>query len=614
MPIAELHWLRPYWLLSLLPLLMMLALFWRYRQQKSPWQQLIAPHLQQHLLGKTSGRVSRWSLPLLALGWLLAAVALAGPSWQRIEQPAMTVNKATVLIIDMSMSMYATDMAPNRLSQARFKALDFIDALQESELALVAFAGDAFVVSPLTPDHNNVRLLLPNLRPDIMPSQGSNLLAALKEADRLLQQAGFAQGDIVALVDGFERHSERDLFDQVAGMRHRLSIISFGSEEAAPVQLPDGSLLRDRNNQLVLPRVPVNQLRQLAERSGGVFQQAQLADSDIQAVLNQAAHRLHGRTEQKLHSSGDDWRDKAVYLVWLLLPLSLWLGKRGQLLLVCLLLLPPGVMAEGSRSLFQTNEQRAMQAYQQGDYQSAHQLFSDPYWRGQAAYRAGDYRAAEQAWTTLNDKSPAASHSYNLGNALARQGRFEEALSAYQSALQQDPELEQARHNAELIQRLLDEQQEQQQQNGDDNDQSDDQQEPSEQEQGSDSSQSQEDSSGASDPSAADAAADGSEQGDSPKQTDSPEQTDSTEQEGSNEEQQSEQQDQADSEQTVTEQQQRQVVESPWPDADPEQQQELNNLLRKVQDDPALLLRNRMHIEHQRRRQQQLPTGAREEW
>lgn len=610
MPIAELHWLRPYWLLSLLPLLMMLALFWRYRQQKSPWQQLIAPHLQQHLLGKTSGRVSRWSLPLLALCWLLAALALAGPSWQRIEQPAMTVNKATVLIIDMSMSMYATDMAPNRLNHARFKALDFIDALKEGELALVAFAGDAFVVSPLTPDHNNVRLLLPNLRPEIMPNQGSNLLAALKEADRLLQQAGFAQGNIVAMVDGFERHSERDLFDQVAQMRHRLSIISFGSEEAAPVQLPDGSLLRDGNNQLVLPRVPVNQLRQLAQRGGGVFQQAQLADSDIQAVLSQAAHRLHGRTEQPLQSSGDDWRDKAVYLVWLLLPLALWLGKRGQLLLVCLLLLPPGVMAEGSRSLFQTDEQRAMQAYQHGDYQGAYQLFSDPYWRGQAAYRAGDYRAAEQAWATLNAKSPAASHSYNLGNALARQGRFEEALSAYQSALQQDPALEQARHNAELIQRLLDEQQ--QQQDGDDNGQGDDHQEPSEQ--GSDSSQSQEDSSGSSDPSAAEAGADGSELTDSSEQEASPEQTDSTGQEGSNEEQHSEQQDQADSEQTVTEQQQRQVVESPWPDADPEQQQELNNLLRKVQDDPALLLRNRMHIEHQRRRQQQLPTGAREEW
>lgn len=610
MPIIDLHWLRPYWLLSLLPLLLMLVLLWRYRQQKSPWQQLIAPHLQQHLLGKASRTVNRWSLPLLAFCWLLAAIALAGPSWQRIEQPAITLNKATVLIMDMSMSMYATDMAPNRLNQARFKALDFIDALKEGELALVAFAGDAFVVSPLTPDHNNVRLLLPNLRPDIMPNQGSNLLAALKEADKLLQQAGYTQGDIVALVDGFERHSERELFDQVSRMRHRLSMISFGSEEAAPVQLPDGSLLRDRNNQLVLPRVPVNQLRQLAQRGGGVFQQAQLTDSDIQAILNLSDFRQQGRTEQQLHSRGDDWRDKAVYLVWLLLPLALWLGKRGQLLLVCLLLLPPGVMAEGNRSLFQTDEQRAMQAYQQGDYQSAYQLFSDPYWRGQAAYRAGDYLAAEQAWATLNDKSPAASHSYNLGNALARQGRFEEALDAYQSALQQDPELEQARHNAELIQRLLDEQQEQQ--DGDDNGQSDDQQEPSEQ--GSDSSQSQEDSTGSSDPSTTDDGADGSEQRDSPEPTDSSEPTDSTEQESSNEEQQSEQQDQADSEQAVTEQQQRQVVESPWPDADPEQQQELNNLLRKVQDDPALLLRNRMHIEHQRRRQQQLPTGAREEW
>ncbi|SEA57203.1 VWA domain-containing protein [Alkalimonas amylolytica] len=610
MPIADLYWLRPYWLLSLLPLLIILVLLWRYRQQQSPWQKLIAPHLQKHLLGKGAVSLSPWSLPLLALCWLLAAIALAGPSWQRIEQPAITVNKATVLIIDMSMSMYATDMVPNRLNQARFKALDFIEALQEGELALVAFAGEAFVVSPLTPDHNNVRLLLPNLRPDIMPSQGSNLLAALKEADRLLQQAGYPQGDIVALVDGFERHSERELFDQVSRMRHRLSIISFGSEEAAPVQLPDGSLLRDSNNQLVLPGVPISQLRQLAQRGGGVFAQARLTDSDIQAVLNQP-ERQQGRSEQQLQTTGDAWRDKAVYLVWLLLPLALWLGKRGQLLLVCLLLLPPGVMAENNRSLFQTDQQRAMQAYRQGDYPRAAQLFSDPYWRGQAAYRAGDYLAAEQAWAALSDTNPAASHSYNLGNALARQGRFEEALNAYQAALQQDPTLEQARHNAALIQRLLDEQQEQQQ-DGDDNGQSDDQQEESPQ--GSDSSQSQDDSAGSSDPAAADAGAESPEQSDSSEAADGSEQTEDTDQQDSGEEQQSEPQQAADTDQTAAEQQQRQVVESPWPDADPEQQQELNNLLRKVQDDPALLLRNRMHIEHQRRRQQQLPTGAREEW
>ena len=610
--LADLHWLRPYWLLSLIPLVLMLLLLWRFRNQHSPWQRLIAHHLQPQLLGGSQQPLARFALPLLAWCWLLAAIALAGPSWQRIEKPAISVNKATVLILDMSLSMYATDMTPNRLSQARFKAMDFIDALPEGELALIAFAGDAFVVSPLTPDHNNVRLQLPALTPDIMPSQGSNFLAALKEADRLLQQSGYQRGDIVALIDGFERHSERALFDQIAQMRHRLSIISFGTEEAAPVQLADGRFLRDNNNQLVLPRVPLPQLRQLAQRGGGVFSEARVSDADINAILNQPAMRGSEGAEQRLHSLGDDWQDKAVYLVWLLLPLALWLGKRGQLLILCLLFLPPGVLAEERRSWFQTDNQAAMQAYQQGDYQRAARLFRDPDWRAQAAYRAGDYATAATEWAALNEQAPSARQSHNLGNALAKQGLLEEALSAYQSALAQEPGLAEAARNAELIQQLLEEQQAEEQQPESSEEAQQQEQQQSDDGQSSDSSQDEHSSS--SQDSSADGLPEPAEQQDSSESTTGEEQqAEGTEPDEGDVQQEDQASAEAGTEQEAAEQQ-RQIVESPWPDADPEQHQELNNMLRKVQDDPSLLLRNRLHLEHQRRRQQQLPTGAREEW
>ncbi|MCH8539023.1 MAG: tetratricopeptide repeat protein, partial [Alkalimonas sp.] len=484
-----------------------------------------------------------------------------------------------------------------------------IDALQEGELALIAFAGDSFVVSPLTPDHNNVSLLLPSLRPDIMPSQGSNLYAALKSADELLQQAGYPRGDIVALVDGFERHTERELTNLVNKLPHRLSIISFGSDEGAPVQLPDGSLLQDSSGTIVLPRVPINQLRHLARSSGGVFQQADLSDRDIQAIINQPELSSGARLEQQLKSAGDVWRDKAIYLVWLLLPLAFWLGKRGQLFIVCLLFLPQESFAR-EFNWWQTPQRQALEAYQQGDYQQAQQKFTDLQWQAQAAYRAGDYQTAEHAWRTLAETEQQAEFDYNLGNALAQQGRYDEALSAYQRALEQQPDFAQAQQNAELMEQLLEQQQEQSQQD-DSSEQGQHQDSDDSQESSSDPQSSPDEQSSSGDDSSAES--------DAAAQPDSQNDDESSEEHGQQQDGQDEQseEDTANADQQepdLAEQGQQQIIESPWPDASPEEEQELMNLLRKVQNDPALLLRNRMHIEHQRRRQHQLPTGVQQEW
>ena len=196
--LADFHFLRPWSLLALLPVMLFLALLYYHRRSQSPWHNLIAQHLQPVLLGAQLLQSKQpLALPLLALSWLLATIALAGPSVEKLPQPAFALKKATVLVLDMSMSMRATDMAPNRLTQQRFAALDFAAQLKEGELALLSFAGDAFVISPLTPDHNNIRLLVPDLTSEIMPAQGSNLLAALTQADKLLRQAGYPRGDVV---------------------------------------------------------------------------------------------------------------------------------------------------------------------------------------------------------------------------------------------------------------------------------------------------------------------------------------------------------------------------------------------------------------------------------
>lgn len=610
----ELHWLRPLWLLLLPLVFICLYLCWRFRQPASPWQQLLPSHLQLRLLKQLQMRQqSRTPYLWLLVAMCLLVTALAGPSVQKLPQPAFALNKATVLVLDMSLSMLATDVKPNRLTQARFKALDFASQLQEGELALLTFAADAYVISPLTPDHNNIRLLLPDLTPEIMPAQGSNLQSALDLAAQLLKQAGYPKGDVIVMSDGFSASHYQQLRQSLNNYPHRVSVLAFGSSDGAPVRLASGELLKDRNGSIVMPKVPLSQLKDIANLTGGVFRQNSFDQADIQAMLSLAPLSLEAeKNAQSSKVTGDQWQDAGVYLCWLLLPLALWLGKRASVLVVLpLLLLAPDSQAVAWRDLWQTPQQQAKTAYAEKDYAKALQKFEQPLWQGNAAYRSGDYQAAEQLFRQDNS----AAGRYNLGNSLMQQQKFEEALQAYQAAEKLQPDLAGLAQNTELARQLL--QQQQQQNSAENAEQQNSEQQNSEQ--------------NAEQQNSAQQSKDGQKQQQNDKsESNSQQQADGQKDDGKDAEPQSPQQQQenakaekkpSEQQQTAQQelseqqaQQQQKAVREAWPNATPEQSQQLDGLMRKVQDDPALLLRNKMLLEYQKRQQQRLPKGAEQEW
>lgn len=615
--LADFHLLRPWWLLILIPAIVLLLLLRYYRFHASPWHQLIAPHLQAILLnGQRLLQKQPWALPLLMLCWLLAAIALAGPSWQKLAQPAFALKKATILVLDMSLSMRATDMVPDRLTQQRFSALDFTEQLAEGELALLSFAGDAFVLSPLTPDHNNIRLLIPDLRPEIMPVQGSNLLAALQQADALLQQAGYPQGDVVVFTDGFDRNSYQEIQDLIStNWPHRLSILGFGTEDGAPVRLENGELLKNAQGAVVLPRVPHNKLAQLAHRKKGIYARAGVGSTGIEQIIDLPPLSSLDTTDKMQQIKGDQWQDSAIYLVWLLLPLVLLYNRKFSIFLVLpLVYLPPPAQAVEWRDLWQTQRQQAVEEYESGNYDSAQHKFTDPLWQGNAAYRAKEYDAAEQAYRQAAQRADEAQRAealHNLGNALAQQQRYQDALDAYEQALAQQPELAPAKQNADLMKQLLEQQQNQQNQQNQQKDQNNDQQQ-SDSEQQEKNQQAEEDKANKDE-------SEGEGQQDDKQQTANeqpePSAAEQKQQEQAaepSEQQLAEQEDKQQAEQSEGEQQA--AVHEAWPNATPEEQQELDNLLRKVQDDPGLLLRNKMYLEYQKRQQYSLPKGADQQW
>jgi Ca-activated chloride channel homolog len=414
--------------------------------------------------------------------------------------------------------------------------------------------------------------------------------------------------------DGFDTNSYREIQDVLNNWSHRLSIIGFGSSDGAPVKLESGELLKSATGAVVIPTLPQAQLAALTKRSNGVYAQATTADSGIRALLDLAPLSSLDQADSSKQIQGDQWQDNAIYLVWLLLPLLLLQRKFSSLLsvLVVVTLLPRPVAAVEWRDLWQTQQQQAQQDYQHGAYSAAAQKFSDPLWQGNAAYRNGDYQAAEQAFRQASEKAASADAWHNLGNSLAQQQRYEEALAAYQQAIEHNADFSPAQQNAELMQQLLQQQQQEQEKQ---QDKQEKQQDKQQKQDGDKPPQQQSDDNAQNDDSA-----DNQSEADGQAQQQQQQAEQQAAQQNANAEQQQQSEVQAEPaaaeelNDADTKEQQVEAVREAWPNATMEEQQQLDNLLRKVQDDPALLLRNKMYLEYLKRQQQRLPKGAEQQW
>jgi Ca-activated chloride channel homolog len=454
--LQQFHFLRPWWLiaLALLPLLVWLGL--QRNAAQGELSRLVDAELLPHLL---RGRAGNRQLPLwlFALGWALCALALAGPAWDRVTQPLYASRPAQVVAISLSQHMLALDVAPSRLDRARYKVRDLLASNHDGLNALIGYAGEAFVVAPLTSDANSLNDLLDALAPDTMPVDGDNPALAIERGVALIRDAGASGGSLVLITD--QAGADADAAARKANAAGvRVSVLGVGTPQGGPVPQSDGGFLHDAQGDMTLARRDDVALGALAAAGGGSYVamtadhrdidvlHAQLRDAPVTAATGQV---------------GDEWQDRGP---WLLLPLLLIAAlafRRGWLLLLPLAvlpLLPATVEATTWHDLWQRPDQQAAQALRQGHAKQAQQLAHDPAWRGAAAYRAGDYPAAAQALQQASGGDTA----YNLGNTLARQGQYQQAIAAYDHALKLDPGNADAKANRKAVEDWLHRQQQQQ--------------------------------------------------------------------------------------------------------------------------------------------------------
>ncbi|MGL6509159.1 tetratricopeptide repeat protein [Aeromonas hydrophila] len=428
----ELTLLRPLWLLALLPWLWQ---GWRRRRQAP----LLAPAMQAYLLPG-----QRRHFPWLWLACLPLILALSGPALR--QQSQSTPSPALdIWLLDLSRSMLATDLLPDRATRVRVLLQDLLADRAQQEaahpIALILFAGDAYLAMPPTRDHQALALLLPDLRPAIMPRQGSAPERAVALA---LKQIPVGQQARLLLItdDLTARQAERikavwpcqgSLFCH-AQVQARLDVLLANSGQASRLPATIGGGFGR-----VLPAPDVATLQQLAGDLGGQLQ-----------WLQQGAPRF-APLPMSQTTGTHQAMDLGPWLLLPLLPLAL-LARIGTLWLVlvgALLLTPPSLQASPAPTAIppSAHDNQAWQAFLQKRYQEAARAFADPVWQGNAWYRAGDYAKAAAAY----GRASTATAHYNRGNALVQLGQLAAAEQAYLAALALEPSHQDARYNLTLL-------------------------------------------------------------------------------------------------------------------------------------------------------------------
>jgi len=197
--ISDFHFLRPWWFLALLPVALVLLGIRHAQSSSRPWRGIIAPHLLPHLLGGQTERSRFGPQQFLALGWLLAVLALAGPTWRREPAPFAEDTAALAIVVKVTPSMKTEDVQPDRLSRAAEKIHDLLAQRRGAKTALIAYAGSAHAVMPATTDGGIIDTFAQALDPKIMPGDGDAAAEALKLADGALVDAG--SGSILWITD-----------------------------------------------------------------------------------------------------------------------------------------------------------------------------------------------------------------------------------------------------------------------------------------------------------------------------------------------------------------------------------------------------------------------------
>jgi len=565
--INQLHFIRPWAWLLLIPVI---ALWWLYRtrgQQASGWAKLIDQHLLNWLMPKSQlGQSIKWQKTLLLIFWFLAVMALSGPSWEKLPQPVFSNLASRVLVLDLSASMDAEDVKPSRLARAKFKLTDILKAIKDGQTGFVVYAGDGFVLSPLTSDTDTIDNMVGVLATNLMPLVGSLPSKGIEKAVELLDNGAAGEGDIIWITDGAKDSELSKIKSIMEETSYNLNILAIGTAEGAPIPMPNSAgFMKDNSGNIVIPKLNYDQLADFADEIGATLTPMTAGNNDIDLLLQQEQLSIDEKLE-KQDVMADSWEDAGFWVLFLALPILLLGFKHRSMFAIVFvislgLVSSPELQANPLEKIFLNKDQQAKKLLNEEQFDEAFSTFQDSQWKAVAAYRKGDYKAAEDYFVD-GEQLSAADQLYNKANAQALAGELKAALESYNKALELKADHSDAQHNKKIIEDLLKQQQQEQ-----------------EQKQQDESSQSEQEK---------------NEQQQEQQQQEQQQQDDSSQSDGNSDQQQEPNEQQQQKPELTEEQLQQQFKEE-------EKDQELEQWLKRLPDDPGGLLRRKMYQEYRER-------------
>lgn len=469
---GALHFGHPWWLWVGLVIPLIWAAYFLFHRTGSTHHQLekfVDKHLLPYLLVNSAHKRSTLWKRLLVWSavWACLTIALAGPRWNYREVETFSRDQTLVIVLDLSESMNATDVAPSRLVRAKQKIEDLINMSEDVKIGLVAFAADPHMITPITEDKETIRHLLPSLDTDLVYVQGSRLSTALDMAATLLKaEPGNNQAILVISDGGFEDASAISTAKKMAAKGIVIHAMGVGTVEGAPLKDKKGNVI-NKNGAPILSRLEKEKLREISIAGNGRYLEAHYSDHDEAVILSEL--EKGAEAQMKVGKKMAFWDEHFYLLVLPVLPIILWWFRRGHVVAMALIFTLPANAAEFS-DYFMNTEERGKQSVESGDYETAAATFQDPYRKGVAHYKAGQFAQAEQMFRHSTRPEVDSSAGYNLGNALVQQQKLQEAVTAYEEVLKKYPDHTKARENLELVKKML-EQQKQEDKKQDDPDQ-----------------------------------------------------------------------------------------------------------------------------------------------